>query len=381
MRRSLAALSSLSLALLLTSCASAPYIEPMEAQVARPGAGEIVSAQSSVLVFDASGSIDRQTVFPTEKATLESFIAGMPPGTYDVALRVLGGRPDDQLRLARFDRYRLARHAFELSWTGRETPLARVLDESLDELRERDGRAVIVIFSDGVATRHGRYIGPEEALQSGRRLAGQSRGEVCFHTVQLGEDPRGRALLEPLAASTPCGSFRGIEELADPDGLLAFQRALYIGPAPPPETRSRRITDLDQDGVDDRFDRCAKTPIGARVDARGCWVVEDYVFDTNRATIRPAQRGALDEIVVVMQRNDSLRIRLDGHTDDTGSETYNFELSDRRAAAVRDYLVAHGIGGDRLEVRGFGSARPAASNDTPEGRRENRRVELSVIDF
>jgi outer membrane protein OmpA-like peptidoglycan-associated protein len=373
--------AALALSLLATGCMSSPYLQPMEAHVSRPEAGEIVAVESTILVYDASGSIGRTTSFPAEKAALESFIAGMPPGTYDASLRVLGGRPDDQLRLSRFDRFRLARHALEISWTGRETPLAQVLEESLEALGGRDGRVAFVIFTDGVATRHGKYIGPDETLESGRRLVGQYRGEVCLHTIQVGEDPRGQAIMEPLAALTPCGSFRRLTGLETPEALLAFQRAVYIGPAPPPEARNRRITDLDQDGVDDRFDRCAKTPVGARVDRRGCWVIEDYVFDSNGATIRPDHQGALDEIVIVMQQNPSLQIRLDGHTDDTGTAEYNFDLADRRAEAVRKYLTLHGIDPSRLQVRGFGSTRPIAPNDTPEGRRQNRRVELSVTDF
>jgi outer membrane protein OmpA-like peptidoglycan-associated protein len=76
-----------------------------------------------------------------------------------------------------------------------------------------------------------------------------------------------------------------------------------------------------------------------------------------------------------------LRIRLDGHTDVTGAAQFNFDLGERRAHAVAGFLRDGGVSGDRLEVRSFGPTRPIASNDTPEGRRRNRRVEISVIDF
>jgi OOP family OmpA-OmpF porin len=140
------------------------------------------------------------------------------------------------------------------------------------------------------------------------------------------------------------------------------------------------MTDLDRDGVDDRFDRCARTPLGAHVDDRGCWVIEDTVFDFESARIREDRSAPLAAVAEVLQRNERLRIRIDGHTDDAGSADYNMALSQRRADAVRAWLEAHGIASDRLRTRAFGPTRPAAPNDTPEGRERNRRVEISVLD-
>ena len=230
-------------------------------------------------------------------------------------------------------------------------------------------------------TRYGKYIGPEETLAAASALVARHEGEVCFHTLQIGADPRGPALLETLAEMSACGSFHNLADVDDRDALYAFQQQIFNGPAPPPAPRkARAMTDLDEDGVDDRFDRCARTPLGAVVDERGCWVIEDYVFETDRAAILPEHRGPLDAIVVVLERNPKLRVRIDGHTDDTGAATYNFDLGERRAATVSRYLQAHGIADARLELRSFGAARPIASNDSLVGRTRNRRVELSVID-
>ena len=140
------------------------------------------------------------------------------------------------------------------------------------------------------------------------------------------------------------------------------------------------MTDLDHDGVDDRFDRCARTPEGAVVDDRGCWVIQDTVFDVGSARIRSDRATPLESVLGVLVANDRLRIRIDGHTDDVGPAELNMQLSKRRAEAVRNWLVDQGVDEDRLRTRAFGPARPAVPNDSPENRQRNRRVEISVLD-
>ncbi len=364
-----------------SGCLGGPDFEPYPARVARPRPDEIVRVEDSILVVDASGSIDRKLDFPFEKAVLRSFIDGMPPGTYWSALRVLGGRADDQLELETFDRFELQRRAIELDWTGRETPLGEILYEYRERLANRTGRAAFVIFSDGVPTRYGRYAGGDETLESARQVIARHPGEVCFHTVLVGRDSRGPDLLAALAALSDCGSFRHIDTLDGNDPLLAFQRQIYLdSPLPVAPSATRSITDLDRDHVDDRLDRCPKTPHGAQVDPRGCWVIEDYVFETGSARIVSEQVSALDAIGTVLLSNPGLRIRLDGHTDNTGANDQNFQLAERRAAAVRDFLAAGGVDVLRIEIRGFGPTRPIDTNDTEDGRRRNRRVEISVLD-
>jgi outer membrane protein OmpA-like peptidoglycan-associated protein len=379
-RRTLIAVALLGLTGWL-ACGTSPYSEPFRPRVARPKTGEIVLVSDFMMIFDASGSIDRKWVFPEEKAFFESFMLGMPNGRYRAGITILGGRQRDQVEPAPFDRYPLHRRARDVKWTGRETPLAEVFATRAELLPAQPGRFAFVILSDGLPTRYGKYIGPDETLAAAQRLVDTYLGEICIHALQIGADPRGPALLAALAALSDCGSFRNLADVSNREALYDYQQAMFNGPAPPPKVqRPRAMTDLDEDGVDDRHDRCARTPLGAVVDARGCWVIKDYVFGTNRATIRPEHADTLTAIVKVLERNPRLRIRIDGHTDNTGNETYNFDLAQRRANAVRQYLERMAIAPERLEQRSFGSSRPIASNDTDAERSQNRRVELSVID-
>jgi len=101
-------------------------------------------------------------------------------------------------------------------------------------------------------------------------------------------------------------------------------------------------------------------------------------FDFDKVHLRPAGEAKVDHAVKLMQENPNLRVVAEGYTDSIGSDAYNQKLSERRAGTVRDYMVSKGISASRITTRGFGKARPVASNQTAEGRAENRRVEISA---
>lgn len=107
-------------------------------------------------------------------------------------------------------------------------------------------------------------------------------------------------------------------------------------------------------------------------------VLRGVNFDFDKATIRPDAARILDEAVATLKAEPDVEVLIVGHTDSVGSEAYNLRLSQRRAQAVRDYLVKHGVSAARLRVKGVGESQPVASNDTAEGRAQNRRVELLV---
>jgi outer membrane protein OmpA-like peptidoglycan-associated protein len=109
--------------------------------------------------------------------------------------------------------------------------------------------------------------------------------------------------------------------------------------------------------------------------------LQDQVrFRFNEASIEPSSFALLDEIAATLQTDASIKsVEVQGHTDTVGGEAYNLALSQRRADAVRDYLVAKGVARDRLGAKGYGASRPQATNDTEEGRTRNRRVQFEVV--
>ena len=104
----------------------------------------------------------------------------------------------------------------------------------------------------------------------------------------------------------------------------------------------------------------------------------DTYFDFDKATLKPQGKERVDaEIIPPMKQHPELRALVEGYTDSIGSDAYNLRLSERRADAVRDYMVSQGIAGSRITTKGFGKANPVANNATREGRAKNRRVEIT----
>jgi OmpA-OmpF porin, OOP family len=140
--------------------------------------------------------------------------------------------------------------------------------------------------------------------------------------------------------------------------------------------------DSDADGVEDGVDKCPGTLKGAKVDGEGCVVEEQKIslpnieFESGKTVLAPGGKQKLEAVVEFLNNQAGVQVDVFGHTDAQGKDAYNQQLSDGRAKAVMDYLVSRGIPADRLSSRGFGETQPIASNETAEGRAQNRRVEL-----
>ena len=106
--------------------------------------------------------------------------------------------------------------------------------------------------------------------------------------------------------------------------------------------------------------------------------LEGTNFAFNSAKLTPAGEAILDEAVAVMNKHDTIHVRIEGNTDSVGSDAYNMKLGQRRADSVESYLVGKGIASSRLTTVSYGKTKPIASNDTAEGRAQNRRVDLVV---
>ena len=106
--------------------------------------------------------------------------------------------------------------------------------------------------------------------------------------------------------------------------------------------------------------------------------LRNIFFDVGKSTLRPESNAELDRLVKLMKDVPSLKIEISGHTDNTGSVKLNTSLSQDRAQAVVDYLKSKGVATSRMTAMGYGSSRPIASNNTSEGRQQNRRTEFEI---
>ncbi len=109
-------------------------------------------------------------------------------------------------------------------------------------------------------------------------------------------------------------------------------------------------------------------------------VMENILFETNKAVLRFSSYEALNQLADELKKLKQLRIEISGYTDNVGSEKRNNELSKERSKVIVDYLVKKGVPYERLSYRGYGSSKPIADNNTEAGRRQNRRVEITVLE-
>jgi OOP family OmpA-OmpF porin len=147
------------------------------------------------------------------------------------------------------------------------------------------------------------------------------------------------------------------------------------------------VPDGDGDGVNDEEDKCPTLKgtvanqgcpeVSKEVITRTAYAAKNIFFETGKATLLKKSFTPLNEVAKIMKDNPELKLAIDGHTDNVGSDALNQSLSDRRAASVRDYLIKQGVEESRITSTGYGESKPVATNNTAAGRQQNRRVEMT----
>lgn len=135
--------------------------------------------------------------------------------------------------------------------------------------------------------------------------------------------------------------------------------------------------------MDKQAEEMEKDLEGAKIERVGEGIKVTFesgiLFDVNKSDIRPDAEAELTKLAEILVKYGDTDILLEGHTDSTGDENYNQALSERRAAAVKAFLVMHGVKGVRMTTMGYGESQPIADNETVEGRQANRRVEVAIM--
>ncbi|MCW5908037.1 MAG: OmpA family protein [Chitinophagales bacterium] len=146
--------------------------------------------------------------------------------------------------------------------------------------------------------------------------------------------------------------------------------------------------DADGDGIPDKDDECPK--VFGVIENKGCpklekkeletvkYAFDNLEFETNKDVIRTHSYPSLNALADLLMKKPTYGLRIEGHTDNVGTDEKNLILSQKRATAVKNYLIKRGVSAAKLEAFGYGESMPIADNDTPEGRQKNRRVEMKI---
>ena len=235
------------------------------------------------------------------------------------------------------------------------TPLGSAILSLSKMLDQFTGKTAIIIVTDGMSN-----IGPSP-FESAMEVWG-TYPNTCFHIISLADKDEGRKIVRDVAGVNSCA-------LADGRVLLSDDAAM--------ENLVKRI--FSTEVVMEEPPRQAAELLAATAEETPAAFNIMY-FDFGKAEITADETGYLDANIDRLNADAGLKVRIEGHTDWTGSEGYNQGLSERRARAVYDYLINTGISPQRMESAGYGENRPAVSNLTAEGRRLNRRVEIRAAE-
>lgn len=138
---------------------------------------------------------------------------------------------------------------------------------------------------------------------------------------------------------------------------------------------------VSKDGTDDGLKNIQSEFVDASRTEEGIkfTLSSDLLFPINSSYLTDQAKYELDKLAKIMKEDTSTKVRVDGHTDATGTAEYNMWLSEKRAASVKNYLSDAGISASRITTKGLGQTSPVADNKTPEGRERNRRVEVIIL--
>ncbi len=398
-------------------------------------AGDLVKKVDAFLVIlDASSSMNETYGGCKKEKLAQQILLGMNQTIPDLeisgALRTLGDTwcPVIEKTTLVYGPTSYSKSDFEsalqdVGWPSGKTPMAKAINAASKDLEAVKGEIAVIVISDG-EDMDDAPVAAAEAMKS------QYGDRICIYTIVTGS---GETVMERIAQAGKCGFSTPAGDLTSASEMADFVKAVFLKQAASGPTDSdgdgvyddrdrcpgtpsgirvdgvgcpldsdgdgvydhedkcpntpqgvsvnRRgcPLDTDNDGIYDYLDACPHTPEHAQVNEKGCWILEGLRFDTGKSTIKPRSYPILNEVVTVLKRNPALKIRIEGHTDNVGGQAYNQRLSEQRAKAVKEYLLSVGIDENRLTSKGYGYAKPIASNETAQGRAQNRRVELTPI--
>jgi outer membrane protein OmpA-like peptidoglycan-associated protein len=273
-----------------------------------------------------------------------------------------------------------AREAAQMAEDARIITIRKMREEALQA--ERDAAAQRQAETQAQAEKsaaEARRQTEEARLQQERRLQAEADRQAAERAKREAELAADRAAQERAAADAARAAALAQQQAAQLETERARLAAQQAEQARLQAEQGRQQAEGEKAALRERLRQQLNLILETRESARGLIVnISDVLFDFNKYTLKPGTREKMAKVSGILLAYPGLRIQVEGHTDSVGSDDYNQKLSEQRAGAVRDYLVAQGVPSSGISAVGYGKANPVASNDTAAGRQQNRRVELVV---
>jgi OOP family OmpA-OmpF porin len=338
---------------LLAACSNTPYtpvagqVDPVDVTAYAP------KVDSFVIVLDTSSSMgeeeqDRPRI-QTAQDLIATFNSAVPAVDLKAGLVTFGkssgrcigqGMASDAYGMSAYSADDLAQALGSIECAGGTTPMSEGIDATTQLLASESGPTAVIIVSDF------QWVNASHVEASVAQLKAQHGNDLCLHTIKVGDNTTGDALISSITDAAGCDSAVKAGDIAAAGAMSTYVTETLMAPL-----------------------QYEKHTVSATA-----------LFDFNKSDLKEQGKAELHNLGASIKQKGITVADIDviGHTDSIGSETYNQGLSERRATAVSDYLVSQGIDGGIIDVSGKGESQPVASNDTDEGRALNRRVEVHV---
>jgi OOP family OmpA-OmpF porin len=354
--------------------------------------GEYVKkVDNFLLVLDASSTMaEKQTIswYKKQKKILHAkdLITCMNQAIPDIELnggmRVFGDYlPEEGLiyGMTEYTKDGLDNGLLSVEKPGGFSPIAESINLAKMDLEQTTGKTAVILFSDGKNT------DDSDPVAAAKEMKSQFGDDICIYTVLLGESGKGKTIMDGIAEVGQCdfAIATDAKTLISTNAMTDFVINVFLKKGekiPPP-------VDMDGDGITDNIDKCPETPGGIKVDKVGCPIpVKEKIiitlhieFDFDKDDVKTDYHSQIEEVANFLNAYADKDVSLEGHTDSEGSDAYNDDLSKRRAESVKNVLIeTFGIDAARISTKGYGEAQPIATNETPEGRQQNRRVVANI---
>ena len=365
------------------------------AENAEYGSGESIQATYSLLgrgVYSSSNTkiegaifgIDRKTPVELFEARNAVRIAGNANASqYATAVYA---KANQQLQEAE-ESYRLKRDKKTVTSEARDAVQtaeeARVI--SVKQKAEEDAQAQATAERQAAEARAAKAHADAEDEANRRQAAEQARlqAEQARQQAEAAKEEAERMKQEALTAAAEAAKAKEDAERARQEAIAEQQAALAQKQAAEAEAAKARQAAAKAEAEKSDLRAQLRAQLNAILQtedsARGLIVnLSDVLFDTGSYTLKPGAREKLAKVSGIVLAHPGLLLQVEGHTDSVGSDDFNLRLSEMRAGSVREFLIGQGLKDNAITAEGFGKSEPVATNDTPEGRQRNRRVEIVV---
>jgi OOP family OmpA-OmpF porin len=345
---------------LLAGCASSPTYTPASFQPEAIGATAYApKVDSFVVTLDVSSSMMDAYQGRTKFYIAKDFVANLnqtiPPLNYEAGLVTFGkssgctfgdGTADVVYGLAPYQGADFATALNSLEHAGGTTPMDKGINATSEALSAESGAVAVILVSDFW------QINSTDVMNAVSKLKALHGDNLCLYPVKVGDYAKANAVIADMTGLVGCGKSMNAADLASPGAMAGYVTEVLLEPVP----QEKPI-------------QYEKVSFSATA-----------LFDFDKAVLKEqgkVELHTLDEYIKSKGVN-VVDINVIGHTDSKGSAEYNQGLSERRATAVKEYMVSEGIDASIIDASGEGESNPVADNSTSEGQALNRRVDVHV---